>query len=115
MWIYRWLLPLYCSKVATSNKYIPVFTYYELVQSNGTCSSCGEAQKDLSNLNNAGLMAGYFQNFRLLMQRLGTGTYGGITGFGKTAIVHIEPDLSGYAEAAVLSNGACYGYCTAQG
>src|SRR5437870_3517328 len=59
--------PLNYAQGAASHTYIPVFPYYELVQSTGTCGSCGEAQKDLSNLNNAGLMAGYFQNFRLLM------------------------------------------------
>jgi hypothetical protein len=107
--------PLYYAQGAAAHKYIPVFPYYELLQSNGTCGSCAEAQKDLSNLNNAGLMAGYFQNFRLLMQRLGRGTYNGIAGFGKTAIVHVEPDLSGYAEQAVLDNSKCYGYCTGQG
>src|SRR5947209_3317634 len=93
---------------AASHNYTPVFTYYDLLQSNGTCGSCGEAQKDLSNLNNASLMSSYFQNFTLLMQRLGSGTYGGIAGFGKTAIVHVEPDLSGYAEQAVLDNTQCY-------
>jgi len=107
--------PLLYAQDATSRGYIPVFPYYELLQSTGTCGSCGEAQGDLSNLNNASVMASYFQNFRLLMQRLGTGTYGGIAGFGKTAIVHIEPDLSGYAEAAVLNTGSCYGYCTTEG
>jgi hypothetical protein len=60
-------------------------------------------------------MTSYFQNFRLLMQRLGPGTYNGITGFGKTAVVHVEPDLSGYAEQAVLDNNKCYSYCTMQG
>src|SRR5947209_2127693 len=106
---------LYYANGAASHNYIPVFSYYELLNSNGTCGSCGEGQKDLSNLNNASLMNSYFANFRLLMQRLGSGTYGGITGFGKTAIVHVEPDLSGYAQQAVLNNGNCYGYCTAQG
>src|SRR5438093_11719462 len=107
--------PLNYARGAASHNYIPVFPYYELLQSTGTCGSCGEAQKDLSNLNNAGLMASYFQNFRLLMQRLGSGTYNGIAGFGKTAIVHVEPDLSGYAEQAVLDNSKCYGSCTGQG
>lgn len=107
--------PLYYAQSAASHGYIPVFTYYELLQSNGSCGSCGEAQKDLSNLNNASLMNSYFQNFALLMQRLGSGSYNNITGFGQTAIVHIEPDLSGYAEQAVLNNGSCYSYCTGQG
>jgi hypothetical protein len=106
---------LYYAQGAASHNYIPVFPYYELLQSNGTCGSCGENQKDLSNLNNASVMSSYFANFRLLMQRLGSGTYGGISGFGKTAIVHVEPDLSGYAEQAVLNSGSCYGHCTAQG
>lgn len=107
--------PLWYAQGAASHGYIPVFSYYDLLQSNGTCGSCGEAQKDLSNLNNTSLMNSYFQNFTLLMQRLGSGTYGGITGYGGTAIVQVEPDLSGYAEQAVLNNSNCYGYCTAQG
>jgi len=107
---------LYYAQRAASHSYIPVFSYYELLQSSGTCGSCGEAQKDLSNLNNASLMASYFANFRLLMQRLGSGTYGGIAGYGKTAIVQVEPDLSGHAQQAVLTTASsCYGYCTAQG
>src|SRR5947209_16127907 len=107
---------LYYANGAASHNYIPVFSYYELLNSNGTCGSCGEAQKDLSNLNNASLMASYFANFRLLMQRLGSGTYGGIAGYGKTAIVQVEPDLSGHAQQAVLTTASsCYGYCTAQG
>jgi hypothetical protein len=108
--------PLYYAQSAAASHYIPVFSYYELRQSTTTCSGCGEAQVDLSNLNNASLMASYFQNFALLMQRLGSGSYGGISGFGQTAIVHVEPDLSAYAEQAVLNNSAnCYGYCTGQG
>jgi hypothetical protein len=108
--------PLYYAQGAASHNYVPVLTYYNLLQSNGTCGSCAEAQKDLSNLNNTSTMSSYFADFRLLMLRLGSGTYGGIAGFSKTAIVHVEPDLSGYAEQAVLNNsGSCSGYCTAQG
>ena len=107
--------PLYYAQGAALHNYIPVFSYYEMFQSNGSCGSCGESQKDLSNLNNAATMASYYQNFALLMKRLGSGTYDGVTGFGKTAIVHVEPDLSGYAEQAVLDNMTCSGYCTGQG
>jgi len=106
---------LYYAQGAASHNYIPVFSYYEMLQSTGSCGSCGEAQKDLSNLNNAGTMASYYQNFTLLMQRLGSGTYDGIAGFGKTAIVHVEPDLSGFAQQSVLDNSKCYGYCAGQG
>jgi hypothetical protein len=108
--------PLYYAQGAASHNYLPVFSYYELLQSSGSCGSCGESQKDLANLNNASLMSSYYQNFALLMQRLGSGTYSGIAGFGKTAIVHVEPDLSAYAEQAVLNIGSgCSGYCTATG
>jgi len=108
-------LALYYAQGANAHSYIPVFPYYELLQSTGSCGSCGEAQKDLANLNNASLMSSYYQNFLLLMQRLGPGTYSGIAGYGKTAIVLVEPDLSGYAMQAVLNTGRCSGYCTAQG
>ena len=42
------------------------------------------------------------------MQRLGTGTYGGVAGYGGKSIVHVEPDLSGYAEQAVLDPSHCF-------
>jgi len=107
--------PLYYAQDAASHHYVPVFSYYDLLQSNGSCNTCGEGQKDISNLNDATTMASYFQNFALLMQRLGSGSYDGISGFGQTAIVQVEPDFSGYAEQAVLNNGSCFGYCTGQG
>src|SRR4051794_19447040 len=108
--------PLLYAQGANAHGYIPVFPYYELLQSNGSCGGCGEAQRDLSNLNNDAMMSSYYQNFILLMQRLGPGTYDGIAGYGRTAIVHVEPDLSGYAMQAVLDNNShCYSYCTAQG
>ena len=107
--------PLYYAQGAASHGYLPVFRYYELLQSTGPCGSCGEAQKDLANLNSTSTMAAYYANFALLMKRLGSGSYGGIQGFGKTAIVHVEPDLSGYAENAVRSSANCYGYCSGQG
>jgi hypothetical protein len=107
--------PLYYANGANARGYIPVFPYYEILQSTTTCSNCGEAQRDLANLNDTALMASYYQNFILLMQRLGPGTYDNIPGYGKTAIVHVEPDLSGYAMQAVLNNAACSGYCTGQG
>src|SRR5437660_1737906 len=35
--------------------YIPMFPYYELLQSTGTCGTCGEGQKDIANLNTPSL------------------------------------------------------------
>ncbi len=101
---------------STQHSYIPVFPYYELLQSSGSCGSCGENQKDLSNLNNPSLMAAYYANFALLMKRLGPGTYDSIQGFGKTALVNVEPDFAGgYAVQAVNNSGVCFGFCTGQG
>ncbi len=108
--------PLWYAQSAAAHGEVPTFPYYMLLQSSGSCNGCAEAQRDLSNLNNAGLMASYFADYTMLMKRLGSGTWGGITGFGGTAIVQVEPDLSGYATQAVLDNGAdCYGFCTGQG
>src|SRR5437588_2796145 len=88
--------------------YIPVFPYYELLQSSGSCGSCAENQKDITNLNTPGLMNAYYANFALLMQRLGPGNYGGVQGFGKTALIDIEADFTGgYAVQAANNSAAC--------
>ena len=106
----------YYASGSAQHGYIPVFPYYELLQSSGTCGSCGENQKDITNLNAAALMSTYYKNFALLMKRLGTGTYDGIQGFGKTAVIDVEPDFTGgYAMQAVNNNGVCFGLCTGQG
>jgi hypothetical protein len=107
--------PLWYAQGADAHGYVPVFPYYQLLQSNGPCNSCGEAERDLANLNSASLMQTYFGDFRMLMRRLGTGTWDGIGGYGKTAIVHVEPDLSGYAEQAALFGNLCYTFCTGTG
>jgi hypothetical protein len=96
---------LYYAKAAASHGYIPVFSYYQLLQSNGPCNgACGEGDKDLAHLNDPATMSAYFDDFTLLMKRLGSGTYDGIQGYGQTTIVHVEPDLSGFAEHAAKSD-----------
>jgi hypothetical protein len=95
--------------------YIPVLPYYELLQSNGSCGNCNENKKDISNLNDNGVMRAYYANFALLMKRLGTGNYDGIQGYGKLVLVNVEPDfVGGYAVQAV-NNGTCFGFCTGRG
>jgi len=76
--------------------YIPVFTYYELLQSNPAVGS-NELDKDYSNLNNASTMASYYANFKLLMTLANT--------YGKTVIVHVEPDFWGYMQQKAKANG----------
>ncbi|MFN2543207.1 MAG: hypothetical protein ABR600_01365 [Actinomycetota bacterium] len=107
--------PLLYARGAARHGYIPVFPYYMLLQSDGPCGSCDEAQKDLAHLNDPGVMAAYYRDFAKLMQRLGPRTHDGLKGFGRTAIVHVEPDLSGYAEHAALEPSQCYGFCTGHG
>lgn len=75
---------------SANNHYIPAFVYYEMLQSTGTCDSCIESQRDLTNLNTPTVMASYFANWRLLMQKLGA--------FGRPALVIVEPDLWGFMQ-----------------
>ena len=103
-WNDRGQFPLFYATTASSHGWLPVFTYYEIHASNGPCNSCGESQKDLGNLASPSTMAAYYQNFALLMKRLGPATVDGIQGFSKTAIVHVEPDLSGYAQSAARND-----------
>jgi hypothetical protein len=77
--------------------YIPVFTYYEMLQSNPSTGG-SESDRDFSNLNNASTMAAYYANFKLLMQLAGA--------FGGTVVVHVEPDLWGYLEQRAGGGGA---------
>lgn len=95
--------------------YIPMFPYYELFQSTGTCNGCNENQKNLTNLNTPGVMNAYYQNFALLMKRLGSGTYDGIKGFSKPAVVNVEPDFSGGYTVQAVNNGVCFSYCSGLG
>ena len=83
--------------------YIPVLTYYLLLQSHpGT--GLGESDQDFANLNRASLMATYYGDFKVLMQR--ASQYGG------QVVVHVEPDLWGYLEQRAGVGGA--GALTAQ-
>jgi hypothetical protein len=66
--------PLWYAQGASANGTIPLFSYYMLLQSSGGCDSCPEPQKDLGHLNDKTLMRSYFNDFRVLMQRLGPGT-----------------------------------------
>src|SRR6202012_1694798 len=72
---------------------IPVFTYYQLLQSSPAAGS-SEQQKDLSNLRNAATMRAYWSDYELLLRRVAAsaGTH--------LAIIHVEPDLWGYLEQA---------------
>jgi hypothetical protein len=113
-WAKNGTFPIHYGSKALQQGYIPVFIYYTLQASNGTCNACNANHRALVNLNDPTLMKSYFENFTLLLQRLSTRTYDGITGLGQIAIVDVEPDLAGMVEQAT-SSGNCFGYCTGLG
>ncbi len=80
-----------------ANGYIPVFTYYELLQSNPS-TGADETSRDYNNLNNAATMNAYYANFALLMQKA--------QAYGRQVIVHVEPDLWGYLEQRAGPGGS---------
>src|SRR6202171_748240 len=79
----------YYMDASYSAGYIPVFTYYELLQSTPSAGA-DESARDFSNLNNATTMAAYYANLKLLMEKAGA--------FGHLAVGHVEPDLWGYLQ-----------------
>jgi hypothetical protein len=85
----------YYIQESARNHYIPVLVYYDLLQSHGSCDTCAEPQRDLSNLDNASLMKLYYANWALLMQKIGA-TH-------TTTLVIVEPDLWGYMEQSVVN------------
>src|SRR6266849_7293674 len=79
----------YYMSASGANGYIPVFTYYELLQSNPSTGS-DESSRDFSNLNNDATMSTYYADFKVLMQKAGA--------YGQKVVVHVEPDLWGYLQ-----------------
>ena len=67
--------------------YIPVFTYYQVVPSAPDPGGEDVAAK----LRNGATMRLYFEDWELLMRRLGA--------FGQPVVVHVEPDLWGYMQS----------------
>ena len=97
-----WNTPLgqfatYYMSASGANGYIPVFTYYELLQSNPSTGP-DESTRDYNNLNNAATMNAYYNNFVLLMQEA--------QAYGRQVIVHVEPDLWGYLEQRAGPGGS---------
>ena len=76
--------------------YLPVFSYYQLLQST-PASGSSEGDKDYNNLNNAATMKAYYADFKLLMDQARS--------YGKPVLVHVEPDLWGYLEQKAGSCG----------
>ncbi len=75
---------------------IPVFTYYQLLQS-APGNTQGEPAGDLANLTNTATMTSYYQDLTLFFQRAAAQT---------PVVLHVEPDLWAYLEQQAQSNDA---------
>lgn len=72
---------------------IPVFTYYQMLQSAPSAGATEQA-RDLSNMRDPATMRAYWADWRLLLRRVAQAA-------GKRPVViHVEPDLWGYLEQA---------------
>lgn len=85
-----WTLPAgsYASNYLTQTSKlgkIPVFTYYNIVPAKGRMEDPA-----FTNLEDPEVMNKYFNDFKLLLQMCKS--------YGKTVIIHYEPDLFGYME-----------------
>jgi hypothetical protein len=75
---------------------IPVFTYYQLLQSKPGAGG-GEASADLANLRNTGTMTAYWADLELFLRRARGSA---------PVVLHVEPDLWGYIEQAAAHDDA---------
>ena len=72
---------------------IPVFSYYQMLQSEPSVGATEQA-RDLSNMRNPATMKAYWADFSLLLRRVAAAAG------SRLVVIHIEPDLWGYLEQA---------------
>ena len=82
---------------ASPASYIPVFTWYQLLQSLPSTGST-ELDRDYNNLNNSATMSSYYASFKVLMQKSAQ--------YGAPVVVHIEPDFWGYMQQKAAGGDA---------
>ncbi len=73
-----------------ANGIIPVFSYYELRQSQPGAGQGDEQTAVLANLRNAQTMRAWFEDLKVLFQRAGA--------TGQPVVLQLEPDLWGYVQ-----------------
>jgi hypothetical protein len=81
--------PRFYIQDSIANGIIPVFTYYQLLQSSPGGPS--ESDADYSNLNNVATMTTYYNDLKLFLQKAGAFP-------GKMVVLHVEPDFWGYMQ-----------------
>jgi hypothetical protein len=77
---------------------IPVFTYYMIAQSASGTGTPSEDDAATANLRSPQTMAAYFADLRLFFQRAGS--------FSSTVVLHVEPDLWGFAHQRATRDDA---------
>jgi hypothetical protein len=80
-----------------ANGIVPVFTYYQLLQS--LPGGGNESDALFTNLNNTATMTAYYNDLKLLFQKAGAFPT-------QKVVVHVEPDLWGYMEQRSTGNDA---------
>jgi hypothetical protein len=81
--------PRYYIEDSVANGIIPVFTYYQMVQSSPGGGSESDAVSN--NLNNTATMTAYYNDLKLFFQKAGAFP-------GKMVVLHVEPDLWGFIQ-----------------
>jgi len=80
-----------------TNGYIPVFSWYELLQSTPS-TGANESDRDFNNLNNTATMNAYYASFKRLLVKAGL--------FGQQVVIHIEPDFWGYMQQRATTDAS---------
>jgi hypothetical protein len=80
-----------------ANGIVPVFTYYQMFQSQPGGGS--ESDAVYNNLNNVATMTAYYDDLKLFFQKAGAFP-------GRLVVLHVEPDLWGYIQNRFGDNAA---------
>src|SRR5262249_15208649 len=82
---------------SVANGMIPVFTYYQLLQS--TPAGGSESDADFGNLSNTATMTSYYNDLILFFQKAGAFP-------AQRVVLHVEPDFWGYMEQRSTNDNA---------
>jgi len=89
--------PKFYIQESVARSIVPVFTYYQLLQS--TPGGGGESDADFANLNNTATMTAYYNDLILFFQKAGAFP-------ANRVVLHVEPDFWGYMEQRSASDNA---------
>jgi hypothetical protein len=89
--------PRFYIQDSVANGMIPVFTYYQMLQSRPGGGS--ESDAVFANLNNTATMTAYYNDLTLFFQKAGAFT-------GQRVVLHVEPDLWGFMQQRSTGDAA---------